>query len=505
MRMKRRLRALIIAVALSVGIGVSPIINMDVYADNLVYGDFSYLIIDNEIMIMSYNGTATSVNVPEIIDGKNVTQIGAYAFQESDVVNVMLPDSITTIGYNAFANCKKLETINFPDGLKEIGDYAFTNCHSLKEVNLGNNVESIGKYAFQLCISLSEISVPGTVKKIQNHTFHGCRTVEELVFEEGVTSIEAEAALNMYALEKIVIPKSVTEIGEHALGYGYYYPDYTRIGATIYGYEGTAAETYAINNGFDFVNVEAKPEIQKDPVEAFVERMYTVALNREFDEEGRNNWVQELKAGKIDGAGLANKFIMGQEFAMRGLTDDAYVDTLYRTLFNRVADEDGKNIWLANLLAGQTRGYVLSNFVNLPEFTMLCDAYGIECGVMLTDGTAVNPGITKFVKKLYVDVLGRAAENDGLYGHVVALATKATTAEDVTKSFFGSEEYKMQNKSNEAFVRELYVVFMGRTADAGGLAFWVACLEEQGVSREWVISEFAKSAEFKEIAAKYGL
>ncbi len=252
---------------------------------------------------------------------------------------------------------------------------------------------------------------------------------------------------------------------------------------------------------FAYVSSE---EPEADPVQAFVKRMYTVALGRDAEEAGVTNWVAALNAGTHDGAGIAEEFVLGEEFALRNLTDEQYVDTLYETFFNRAADEGGKELWLAVLASGQTRGYVLSNFVNLDEFTMLCSQYGIERGVMLSDGVAVKPGVSQFVKRMYTVVLGRDAENEGLYNNVLALVVGAETAESVAKNFFGSEEYVMKNKDNEAYVRDLYNTFMNREADADGLSFWTETIAV-GMSRDEVLSEFAKSEEFKAIAASYGL
>ncbi len=250
--------------------------------------------------------------------------------------------------------------------------------------------------------------------------------------------------------------------------------------------------------------VEPDEPVVTDPVEDFVERMYTVALNRPSDAEGKANWVGMLRANTHDGAGLAEEFILGAEFAMRGLSDEEYVDVLYHTFFNRDADEGGKALWLAVLASGQTRAYVLSNFVNLPEFTMLCESYGIERGVMLDNGDAVNPGIPQFVKRMYTIVLGRDAENEGLYNNVLALVVGALNAESVAKNFFTSEEYLAKNKDTASYVTDLYAVFMNREADATGLKFWTDTIAI-GMTRDDVLSEFAKSDEFKAIAASYGL
>ncbi len=227
-------------------------------ADTLTVNGFSYIIEDSTVTIIGYTGEDTSIVIPEKIDGYDVTKIGSCAFEDNlTITNVVLPDTIEVIDYKAFADCKTLETINFPDSLKVIGRYAFTTCHSLQAIDL-NQVQSIGECAFQLCISLEEIVVPGSIEHIPDHAFHGCSGVTSLTFEEGVVEIAEDAALNMYSLTEIIIPDSVTAIGEHAVGYVYYYPDYTRIDAVIHGSTGSAAESYAKTNEFEFQRSEGE-------------------------------------------------------------------------------------------------------------------------------------------------------------------------------------------------------------------------------------------------------
>lgn len=205
------------------------------------------------ISVYGYTGTDEKVIIPPTIDGKNVTAIGKCCFEDNlTIKEVILPDTIRIIDYKAFADCKKLETINFPDTLETIGDYAFTTCHSLKSIDL-KNVKKLGECAFQLCISLEEIYVPGSVSLIVDHAFHGCHSVKTLTFGEGVETIDSTAALNSYSIERILIPESVTSIGDYALGYTYYHPDYTRLGnATFFVYNNSAGLEYAKNNGFTY-------------------------------------------------------------------------------------------------------------------------------------------------------------------------------------------------------------------------------------------------------------
>ncbi len=232
--------------------------------DTLSVNGLSYILEDSTVTIIGYTGDAARVEIPEKIDGYDVTRIGKCAFEDNmTITSVVLPDTIEVIDYKAFADCRNLETINFPDSLSTIGDYAFTTCHSLQSIDL-NQVESIGECTFQLCISLEEITVPGSIEYIPDHAFHGCSGVTSLTFEEGVVEIAEDAALNMYSLAEIKIANSVTFIGEHALGYTYYYPNYTRLDTVIYGYRESTAESYANANGFSFVPLNINPSTAGD-------------------------------------------------------------------------------------------------------------------------------------------------------------------------------------------------------------------------------------------------
>lgn len=236
----------------------------------------------------------------------------------------------------------------------------------------------------------------------------------------------------------------------------------------------------------------------------FVDRMYTIVLNRAADEVGTSTWFTMLKTGAHDGASIAKEFVLGAEFELRNLSDSDYIDVLYQTFFDRPADASGKELWMYHLEAGFSRDYVLSKFVNSDEFTLVCDSYGIARGVMNEDGTVINAGIPAFVNRLYGKVLGRNADSDGLSLWVYTLATRAQSAEAVATNFFGSSEYDLKKTDNATYIKDLYSVFMDREADTDGLAYWEFVLS-QGFTREYVLSEFAKSEEFKAIAMSYGL
>ncbi len=459
------------------------------------------VVLSDNLEIIGDNAFYDCGAISEIILPQKLVEISGGAFRATGLKKIIIPDSVVTIGKNAFRECTDLSSVKLSKNLVTLDYNAFARCNLLTSIEIpksltesqathlyGDDIEAGGP--FNECENLTTIILEDGMTEVADGLFSNCRSVCEVVIPDTVTKIGNNAFKSCDNLAKVTIPASVISIGR------YVFTDTENV--TIYGVEGTYAEEYAIANEIEFVAYAV------DQVAAFVERMYTVALNRPSDAAGKANWVGMLNAGTHDGAGLAREFILGEEFALRGLSDEQYVDVLYHTFFNREADAGGKELWLAVLASGQTRAYVLSNFVNLDEFTILCDSYGIERGVMFENGTAANPGIPKFVKRLYNNVLGRDAEAQGLYNNVIALVVKAETAESTAKNFFGSAEYALKNTDNATYVKDLYKVFMDRAADESGLSFWVSCIEV-GMTRDDILSEFAKSAEFKIIAASYGL
>ena len=238
---------------------------------------------------------------------------------------------------------------------------------------------------------------------------------------------------------------------------------------------------------------------------AFVSRMYTVALGRDAEEAGLNDWSSQLINRQSDGATLARGFICSQEFINKNMSDEQYIDILYRTFFNREADEGGKVYWLGELSGGRSRTGVLSGFVNSVEFGNLCDEYGIARGTMEEDGSNVyNAGVRDFVLRNYEKALGRRGETAGVEDWSHRINTGQMSALDVAQSFFHSQEFLNKNTSNEEYVEILYETFLGRASDSAGKADWVSQLNG-GKSRDEVMKGFAYSQEFKNIMAQYGL
>ncbi|MGN0624339.1 MAG: leucine-rich repeat domain-containing protein, partial [Oscillospiraceae bacterium] len=134
------------------------------------YGDFEYSILDDgTVEISGYTGSDSTLTIPGTIDGKKVTSIGGYAFEDcTSLTSITIPNSVTSIGSNAFNYCTSLTSITIPNSVTSIGGGAFNTCTSLTSITIPNSVTSIGYSAFENCTSLTSITIPNSVTSIEH-------------------------------------------------------------------------------------------------------------------------------------------------------------------------------------------------------------------------------------------------------------------------------------------------------------------------------------------------
>ena len=239
--------------------------------------------------------------------------------------------------------------------------------------------------------------------------------------------------------------------------------------------------------------------------EDFVERLYTVALNRPSEPEGKKFWCEHVGNGNLNGAQCANEFLLSKEFKDRGLSDEEFLKVLYKTFFDReaAADPDGFNFWM-NSLKTQGRDTVVDCFINSTEWCNVCASYGVKSGATRAKATMASANATAFAKRLYTECLGREAEEEGLNFWALGLTNLELTGKQAAYEFFFSKEFNDHNFDNKELITRMYKTFMGREPDEYGMNFWLDSMKN-GMTKEQVFNEFVKSAEFTGICKDYAI
>lgn len=150
----------------------------------MVKNGIVYDVMPNEATVLRLRWEKTpdkSINIPSSVFGKEVKRIAPHAFQNSDIVGVIIPRTIHSIGDYAFANCKRLCHVEFgkkgrfPSELS-VGEKAFLNCEYLTFV-MGMGHWILADSAFEGC---KRMCLYGIVKEAGRHTFKGCEQLGDL-------------------------------------------------------------------------------------------------------------------------------------------------------------------------------------------------------------------------------------------------------------------------------------------------------------------------------------
>ena len=146
----------------------------------------------------------------------SVTSIGSLAFADCfSLSSITIPNNVTTIGNSAFESCSSLASITIPNNVTTLGEFAFVSCDSLSSVIIGNGVTSIGSSAFAGCSALSSVTIPNNVTTLGDFAFSNCSSLSSVIIGSGVKSIGDYTFSNCSSLTSITIPNSVTSIGKY--------------------------------------------------------------------------------------------------------------------------------------------------------------------------------------------------------------------------------------------------------------------------------------------------
>ena len=186
---------------------------------------------------INYTGNAERIMVSDTYQGVPVTEIGSGAFEETDIVSVVLPDTITVIGDSAFYSCDQLVSADIGDSVEIICERAFFRCYSLTDIVLPEGLISIEYYAFASCQNLETLDIPDSVTTIENNAFLYCYkliTVENgvsyvdnwavdfddthtsVTLKDGTVGISDQAFESSNKLRSVTVPDSVIHMGAYA-------------------------------------------------------------------------------------------------------------------------------------------------------------------------------------------------------------------------------------------------------------------------------------------------
>ena len=145
----------------------------------------------------------------------DITSIGEHAFEFCwNLTSINFPLSLTYIGQSAFLGCRSLSSINIPYGITKIEESAFRGCSSLTSVILPQSVTSIGKYSFSMCSNLSSIKIPNGVIDIGFGAFSECSGLISIIIPNSVTSIGRVAFSDCHEMVSVIIGNGVSTIVE---------------------------------------------------------------------------------------------------------------------------------------------------------------------------------------------------------------------------------------------------------------------------------------------------
>ena len=259
-----------------------------------------------------YCGNLESVTMPT-----SLKEIGRCAFYETNLKSVVLPTGLKYISNEAFKFCYNLKTVTLPNTVESLGDACFGSCTSMQSISIPNSVKDMRWSTFDRCTSLKTVTIGSGVDTMNAYSvFGGCTSLESITVNSankdfssanGILYNKYKSEILLYPINKkdtaytvpssidtlyemsangntylktVTIPSNIKDIGDYAFGYIGEKYNYQKVsGFTIKGYKGTAAERYARNNDFNFVQLQVVPtsvSLNKTALTLDVGKSYTL-------------------------------------------------------------------------------------------------------------------------------------------------------------------------------------------------------------------------------------
>lgn len=248
-------------------------------------------------------------NLKKISLPEEITEVSRGLFYGSGINEVIFPKTIKRIGACAFAYCKDLKSMTLPDGLTETEKAVFEGCRNIEKVILPESLQIMRNWTFNGCDKLKTVGPIGSgcnieykwKKRIPSNAFNSWFVLSSITIGDGISEIGTYAcAPDNLLSKKIVIPNSVTKIEK--CGIGYYSISECTIEEKmndfiIYGYSGSEAERYARQNAIKFVDLASSASNE----EKKAEKIYPIVSEQKIIKVLgiKLKKVVALKGGKI--------------------------------------------------------------------------------------------------------------------------------------------------------------------------------------------------------------
>ena len=179
-----------------------------------------------------------SLEIPSTVD-----EISSYAFRNTALTSVVIPDTVFYVGGEAFTGCKNITTVTLGANLYQMQYRVFDGCTSLTSVTINGKPELWGQDVFNGCTSLTNVTInpeggleivgdtmfrnlpitsivlPDTVKYIGEEAFAGCTSLTSLNIPDALTTVGANAFKNTLLSGEIYVPAGVETIAPGAFAY----------------------------------------------------------------------------------------------------------------------------------------------------------------------------------------------------------------------------------------------------------------------------------------------
>ncbi|MDO4824329.1 MAG: leucine-rich repeat protein [Bacteroidales bacterium] len=191
---------------------------------------------DNTAVLTKGQGASDDIVLPSAIahNGKDytLTRIGNNAFSKSNVLSVIIPNTVTTIGNEAFYHCSSMQSVTIPNSVSTIGGFAFAYCNSLCSVTVGAFVQFFGENALGECSNLQEITFCSTTPPaLENSVFSELKNVkincqsEDKKYEDFFYDYKRESGFSIKPINQVTYRNAVLEAITLAAGRNGLTPD----------------------------------------------------------------------------------------------------------------------------------------------------------------------------------------------------------------------------------------------------------------------------------------